>query len=104
MDSNGFGDTKIIAYEHNWDQGGQHPVQVLQEATSQFSGAAFHCYAGNVDQQAEFQKAFPSKEVYLTECSGTFSPDWWGHIKWWTDNLCVGYVWDFAQAKTLPLT
>ena len=87
MDSNGFGDTRIVAYEHNWDQGVPHPIQVLQEATSQFAGAAFHCYSGDVDQQNKFQTAFPSKEVYLTECSGTFDPDWWGHIKWWTDNL-----------------
>ena len=86
MDSNGFGGTKIIAYEHNWD-GGQQPIQILEEAASQFAGAAFHCYAGNVAQQNDFQTAFPSKEVYLTECSGIFSPDWWGHIKWWTDNL-----------------
>jgi len=87
MDSNGFGSTRIIAYEHNWDQSGQYPVQFLQQATSQFAGAAFHCYAGNVGQRGEFQAAFPSEEVYLTECTGLFNTDWWSNIKWWMDNL-----------------
>ena len=97
MDTNGFGGTRIIAYEHNWD-GSQQPVQVVQEATSQFAGAAFHCYAGNVTQQNEFQTAFPWKEVYLTECTGTSDPDWWGHIKWWMDNLWVDYDWDLRTS------
>ena len=87
MDSNGFGSTRIIAYEHNWDLSGQYPVQVIQQATSQFAGAAFHCYAGNYSQQSAFQHAFPSKEVYFTECTGMFGSDWWSSIKWWTDNL-----------------
>jgi len=87
MDANGFGSTNIIAYDHNWDQSGQYPVQVLGQATSQFTGAAFHCYAGNVGQQGEFIKAFPSKEVYLTECTGMFNNSWWDSIKWWMDSL-----------------
>jgi len=87
MDNNGFGSTKIIAYDHNWSDSGQFPVQVLQQATSQFAGAAFHCYAGNVGQQSDFQNAFPSKEVYFTECTGLFTTNWWSNIKWWMDNL-----------------
>lgn len=87
MDDNGFGNTRIVAFDHNWDQGSQYPVQVLQQAFSQFSGAGFHCYAGNVGQQSGFQNAFPSKEVYFTECTGVFGTDWWTNIKWMTDNL-----------------
>ncbi|KAF9650955.1 glycoside hydrolase [Thelephora ganbajun] len=98
MDSNGFGSTKIIAYEQNWDNSGQHPIQVLQQATPQFAGASFHCYAGNVDQQSGFQSAFPWKEVYLTECTGVFNTDWWSSIKWWMDNLYIGSVNNGAKA------
>lgn len=87
MDGNGFGSTKIIAYDHNWVDGGQFPVQVLQQANSQFAGAAFHCYAGNSGQQEQFVNAFPSKEVYFTECTGLFGTDWWTNTKWWMDNL-----------------
>jgi O-glycosyl hydrolase len=87
MDSNGFGSTKLIAYDHNWDHSGQYPVQVLQQAASQFAGVGFHCYAGNVGLQNDFQNAFPSKEVYFTECTGLFNTDWWSNVKWWMDNL-----------------
>lgn len=89
MDGNGFGGTRIIAYEHNWDDSSKYPVQVLQQANSQFAGAAFHCYSGSVGQQADLVSAFPSKEVYFTECTGLFNTDWWSNIKWWMDNLCV---------------
>ena len=87
MDNNGFGGTRIIAFEHNWVDSGQYPVQVLQQANSQFAGAAFHCYSGNSGQQAQFVNSFPSKEVYFTECTGLFGTDWWSNIKWWMSNL-----------------
>ena len=89
MDDNGFGATRIISYDHNWVNGGQFPVQVLQQANYQFAGAAFHCYAGTVGQQEQFQNAFSSKELYLTECTGLFGTDWWNNIKWWMENLWV---------------
>ena len=87
MDKNGFGSTKIIAYDHNWDDSGGYPVQVIEQANSQFAGVSFHCYAGDVDQQSNFRNTFPSKEVYFTECTGIFMTDWWSNIKWFMDNL-----------------
>lgn len=29
MDKNGFKDTIIVAYEHNWDDAGAYPVEVV---------------------------------------------------------------------------
>jgi O-glycosyl hydrolase len=52
-----------------------------------YSGAAFHCYAGSVDAQQQFINAYPNKEVYFTECTGTTGTDWWGNIKWNMNNL-----------------
>ena len=89
MDGNGFGGTRIVAYDHNWVDGGQFPVQVLQQAGSQFAGVAFHCYAGDVSEQRQFENAFPSKEVYFTECTGLFGTDPWSNVKWWMVNLWV---------------
>ena len=100
MDGNGFGGTKIIAYEHNWVDSGQFPVQVLQQANSQFAGAGFHCYAGDVSQQEQFESAFPLKEVYFTECTGLFGTGLWGNIKWWMDNLWVDQFRGFLQTRT----
>ena len=98
MDNNGFGSTRIIAYDHNWVDGAQFPVQVLQQANSQFAGAAFHCYAGNPGQQGQFQNAFPSKEMYFTECTGVFGTDWWSNLKWFMDNLWVDRFYAFVRA------
>lgn len=53
----------------------------MDDASSAFSGVAFHCYAGNFTQQDSFHNAFPSKEVYFTECTGEYGSDWWTDIK-----------------------
>ncbi|KAG7087652.1 hypothetical protein E1B28_013600 [Marasmius oreades] len=92
MNNNGFSGTKLIAYDHNWDNAGTYPVQVLQAAPNAFAGAAFHCYGGSVGQQDDFRNKFPNKEVYFTECSGTIGSDWWSDIKWYMDNIFIGSV------------
>ncbi|KAG9074193.1 hypothetical protein FRC06_010869, partial [Ceratobasidium sp. 370] len=69
LDNNGFSAVKIIGFEHNWDHAGQYPVSLMNAAGSSFAGAAFHCYAGSVANQDTFHNAFPSKEVYFTECT-----------------------------------
>ena len=53
----------------------------MQDASSAFSGVAFHCYSGSVDEQDTFHTAYPTKEIYFTECSGTQGSDWWSDIK-----------------------
>ncbi len=103
MDSNGFSGTKIIGYDHNWDDAGSYPIQLvrhpsssttyasygtltqlypqMQQASSAFAGVSFHCYGGSVSQQDIFHSAYPDKEIYFTECSGTQGSDWWSDIK-----------------------
>ncbi|KAI0802063.1 glycoside hydrolase [Irpex lacteus] len=98
MNSNGFSNVKLIGYEHNWNDAAAYPVQVIQQANSAFAGVAFHCYAGSVSQQDSFHNAFPSKEVYFTECSGSLGSDWWSDIKWYMDNLYVGSVEHWSSA------
>ncbi len=53
----------------------------MQQAESAFDGVSFHCYEGTVSEQATFHNAYPSKELYFTECSGTNGSDWWCDIK-----------------------
>ncbi|KIJ64292.1 glycoside hydrolase family 30 protein [Hydnomerulius pinastri MD-312] len=90
MDSNGFQNTKIIGYEHNWVDAANYPVQLMQQAGSAFDGVSFHCYEGSVSDQAEFTSQYPDKEVFFTECTGTLGSDWWSDIKWYMDNLFIG--------------
>lgn len=79
MDSYGFSSTKIIGYEHNWSDAANYPVQLvrdeidawletvadpalqMQQAGSAFDGVSFHCYEGNVTEQAYFTSQYPSK-------------------------------------------
>ncbi|KAG9104052.1 hypothetical protein FRC07_009862 [Ceratobasidium sp. 392] len=87
LDNNGFSSVKIIGYEHNWDHAGQYPVSLMNAAGGSFAGVAFHCYGGGVANQDTFHNAFPNKEVYFTECTGTLGSDWWSDIKWYMDNM-----------------
>ncbi|KAH9476350.1 Endo-1,6-beta-D-glucanase [Psilocybe cubensis] len=90
LNNNSLSSVKIVGYEHNWDNAGTYPVQLMSSYGSAFSGAAFHCYAGSVGNQDQLHNAYPSKEIYFTECSGTIGSDWWSDIKWYIDNLWVG--------------
>jgi len=76
--------------KHNWDGAATYPVQVISGAYNAFSGASFHCYAGAVSNQQSFATVYPAKEVYFTECSGTFGSDWWSDIKWYMSNIFIG--------------
>ncbi|KII83682.1 glycoside hydrolase family 30 protein [Plicaturopsis crispa FD-325 SS-3] len=90
MNNNGFSNTKIIGYEHNWNDAAAYPVNLMNTAASAFAGVAFHCYSGSVSEQASFTSKYPNKEVYFTECAGTIGTDWWSDIKWYMDNLFIG--------------
>ncbi|GLB44591.1 putative glycosyl hydrolase 30 family protein [Lyophyllum shimeji] len=98
MDANGFSGVKLIGYDHNWSSAAAYPVTLMQDAGDAFDGVAFHCYAGTVGQQDTFHTKYPKKEIYMTECSGTFGSDWWSDIKWYMDNLFIGSVTHNAHA------
>ncbi|PSR70551.1 hypothetical protein PHLCEN_2v13590 [Hermanssonia centrifuga] len=98
MNNNGFSGVKIIGYDHNWNDAGGYPIQIMQQAQDAFAGVAFHCYSGTVDQQNTFHNAYPNKEIYFTECTGEYGSDWWSDIKWYMDNLYIGAVTYNAQA------
>ncbi|KAH9920959.1 glycoside hydrolase superfamily [Fomitopsis serialis] len=97
MDDNGFKDTLLIGYEHNWDDAGAYPVDLMGQAADSFDGVAFHCYEGHVSQQETFHDAYPNKNIYFTECVGLFNGDWWGDVKAYLRNDVIGTVNNFAR-------
>ncbi|EPQ55644.1 glycoside hydrolase [Gloeophyllum trabeum ATCC 11539] len=101
MDNNGFGGVEIVGYEHNWDDAGGYPVQLMQQAAGAFSGVSFHCYGGQVSDQDTFHSQYPSKEVYFTECAGTIGSDWWSDIKWYMDNIMTGAITHHAKTGAM---
>ncbi|PPQ69578.1 hypothetical protein CVT24_001378 [Panaeolus cyanescens] len=90
LKENGFPAVKLIGSESNWSTALDYPVELMQVGCEHFDGVSFHCYQGNVDQQGEFSTRYPSKEIYMTECSGIRGTDWWNDIKWYTDNIFIG--------------
>ncbi|KAI0661979.1 glycoside hydrolase [Cubamyces menziesii] len=92
MNKNGFSSVKIIGYDHNWIDASGYPIQLMNDDSNDFAGVAFHCYAGSVAQQDAFHAAYPKKDIFFTECSGTYGSDWWSDIKWYMDNIFIGAI------------
>jgi len=62
---------KILIFDHNWDLI-DYPINVLNDSNAaRFAGGiATHCYGGSATAQDELHQRFPSKEIWMTECSG----------------------------------
>ena len=67
-------DTKVLAYDHNWDVTA-YASHVLANSGTAVEGTAWHCYGGKAVTQSQVHNAFPSRTAHLTECSGG---DWQG--------------------------
>lgn len=84
--------TQIFAYDHNWDRP-DYPLDVFAgtQGISRVVGAAFHCYGGPPENQAQVVAA--GKRVYFTECSGTDSDNpantFGDTLVWHAENLVV---------------
>jgi len=63
--------TKIMAFDHNWDMI-DFPDKLLSDPkAAEFSaGTATHCYGGSPEAQTKLHDHFPTKGIWLTECSG----------------------------------
>jgi glucosylceramidase len=65
--------TKVLVYDHNWDQPG-YPQTVFSDpallASSQVAGTAWHGYGGTPGVMLTLANQFPTKGNYQTEHSG----------------------------------
>jgi glucosylceramidase len=64
-------DTKILAFDHNWDNAA-YPLSVLAdpEASKYVAGVAWHNYGGSPDAMSAVHDAHPDKGAWFTEGSG----------------------------------
>jgi glucosylceramidase len=108
-------DTKLLGYDHNWalhpNDGGpaddpanpQYAKSLLDDpgARRWLAGTAFHCYSGDPEAQSELHDAYPQKDIYFTECSGSQSGDpattFPDTLHWHTRFLTVGAVRNWAK-------
>ncbi len=86
--------TKIMVYDHNWDQS-VYPTTVFSNATAAqyVAGVAWHCYGGNVSAQQTVHNAYPNMDTWLTECSGgdwqPYYNDFAANLKGFTENQII---------------
>lgn len=94
--------TKLIVYDHNWNRP-DYPNAIFADAAaaSYAAGAAFHCYGGNVGQQSTTRNAYPSKDLWFTECSGTTGSNFATDLKWNTSNIIIGASRNWAKGSIL---
>ncbi|MDP9904664.1 discoidin domain-containing protein [Arthrobacter bambusae] len=66
--------TKILAWDHNWDVP-SYPESIYNDPTTDkyAVGAGFHIYSGTPTYQTQTHNDYPSKDIYLTEATGTIN-------------------------------
>jgi glucosylceramidase len=95
--------TKILGYDHNWDDPG-YPTTVLANAGNYTAGTAWHCYSdpNGVSAQTQVHNAYPNKDTYFTECSGTRSANddstFGDTLMWQTEHLMINTTRNWAKS------
>ncbi|WP_410786798.1 discoidin domain-containing protein [Kribbella sp. C-35] len=111
--------TKILGYDHNWtthpgdvastppgeDPETDYPYKLLQTSAAKWiAGTAYHCYSGDPSKQTDLHKAFPSKGIWFTECSGSHGPNdtppqiFRGTLTWHARTLMLGTTRNWAKS------
>ncbi len=97
----GFGSVKVLAYDHNWDNTSYAGTVLSSPAANYVAGSAFHCYAGDVSAQSQVKAAYPSKDIWFTECSGTVGSSFAGDLVWNAEHLLIGATRNWARSVSL---
>ena len=96
-------DTKIIVYDHNWDNT-NYAISILSDAgASQYvAGSAFHGYGGNVSAMSLVHNAVPTKGLYFTEISGgAWASDFSDNLMWNMSNIFIGTTKNWSKNALL---
>ena len=86
LESAGFGDVKIICYDHNCDNT-EFPIYVAQ--SPYVDGTAFHLYAGDISAMTDVYHR-TGKGVYFTEQYTGAGGDFQGDFSWHLRNVLIG--------------
>ncbi|WP_264536469.1 RICIN domain-containing protein [Flavobacterium sp. N1736] len=87
MASAGYGNIKIIAFDHNCDNTA-YPIDVLNNS-GYVDGAAFHLYLGNISAMSTVRNA-TNKNVYFTEQYTGSGGSFGGDFGWHMQNVVIG--------------
>lgn len=94
--------TKLIVYDHNWDNPNNYVQNVFADATAaQYAaGSAWHGYspASGLPNQTAVHNAYPAKDSWFTEITGNASGDFAGDLKWHVSNIIIGTTRNWAKS------
>ncbi|MEP6804429.1 MAG: RICIN domain-containing protein [Flavobacterium sp.] len=94
MASEGYGNIKIIAFDHNCDNTA-YPIDVLNNS-GYVDGAAFHLYLGNISAMSTVRNA-TNKNVYFTEQYTASGGSFGGDFGWHMQNVVIGSTNNWAK-------
>ncbi|GAA1946800.1 ricin-type beta-trefoil lectin domain protein [Nocardioides panacihumi] len=110
--------TKILGFDHNWsehpndvantppgeDPETDYPYRLLRTPAARWvAGTAYHCYSGDPSAQTALHDAFPRKDIFFTECSGshgaTDTPEQYfrGTLTWHARTITLGVTRNWAR-------
>jgi len=95
--------TLILDWDHNWDEP-DSPLRVLADSAARryIDGVAWHCYGGDVSAQSKVHDAYPTEDVYFTECSGgDWAPKFADNLVWNVRTLIIGTTRNWARGVLL---
>ena len=95
--------TKIIIYDHNWDNT-NYAISILNDAAAKpfIAGSAFHAYAGDVSAMSTVHYAHPDKGLYFTEISGgTWATNFSDNLMWNMKNIFIGTTQNWSKCALL---
>jgi glucosylceramidase len=101
LNSAGLSQVKVFGYEHNWDNTAYPEAVLGSPAGNYVAGSSFHCYAGDVSAQSMVEAAYPGKDLWFTECSGTVGSNFAGDLVWNSEHLLIGATRNWARSVSL---
>jgi glucosylceramidase len=91
-------DTKILAYDHNWDDLTYSQAVLADSQAQQYiDGVAWHAYAGSVGAQTTVHNAYPHKHTYFTEITASQPGNFALDLKWHMRNIILGAPANWAR-------
>ena len=99
LSSAGVGSTKILVWDHNWDNT-SYPEQVLAGTGNNNVGVAWYHYGGTASSMSTVHNAYPAKQELETEGSWTSGTNWAQEILGQGGTTAIDSLRNWAQAVT----
>lgn len=96
-------ETKIIIYDHNWDET-EYAISILNDRVARnfIAGTAFHGYGGHVSAMSDVHAAHPDRELHFTEISGgEWATDFASNLMWYMQNIFIGTARNWSRSAMM---